>query len=113
MFSDIHHVSYLVPDLDEAIESYGEMFGAVVTGRGTVDNLGEVAFLQVDGVEVEFIAPIDTAALENGNGAWIIHHVAYAGARPGPGSGGAPQSRLPLSYRGTLCQLYGLPSHLL
>lgn len=78
MFSDIHHVSYLVPDLDEAIKSYGEMFGAKVTGRGMVDNLGEVAFLQVGGVEVEFIAPTDTAALENGNGAWIIHHVAYA-----------------------------------
>ena len=27
---------------------------------------------------MEFIAPTDTAALENGNGAWIIHHVAYA-----------------------------------
>ena len=57
MFSDIHHVSYLVPDLNAAIKSYTEMFGAVVTGRGAVDNLGEVAFLQVGSVEVEFIRP--------------------------------------------------------
>ena len=34
MFSDIHHVSYLVPDLDEAINSYVQTLGAVVTGRG-------------------------------------------------------------------------------
>ena len=33
MFSDIHHVSYLVPDLDAAIKSYAEMFGSVATGR--------------------------------------------------------------------------------
>ena len=77
MFSDIHHISYLVPDLDEAIRSYGETFGAQVTGRGVVPNLGEVAFLQAGDVEVEFIAPEDTTALEGGNGAWVVHHVAY------------------------------------
>lgn len=78
MFSDIHHVSYLVPDLDAAIRSYSETLGAVVTGRGPVPNLGEVVFLQVGGVEVEFIQPDDSAAFENSNGAWIVHHVAYA-----------------------------------
>ena len=78
MFSDIHHVSYLVPDLDAAIATYSETFGAVVTGRGPVANLGEVAFLQVGGAEVEFIAPEDPAALSGGNGVWVVHHVAYA-----------------------------------
>ena len=78
MFSDIHHVSYLVPDLDAAIKSYAEMYGATVTGRGPVDNLGEVAFLQVGGAEVEFIAPESPGALAAGNGDWIVHHVAYA-----------------------------------
>ena len=78
MFSDIHHVSYLVPDLDNAIESYAQMLGAVVTGRGAVANLGEVAFLRVGGVEVEFIRPEDTAALDGGGGAWVVHHMAYA-----------------------------------
>ena len=77
MFSDIHHISYLVPDLDAAINSYAAMFGAQVTGRGVVPNLGEVAFLRAGGVEVEFIAPEDTATLEGGNGSWVVHHVAY------------------------------------
>ena len=77
MFSDIHHVSYLVPDLDAAINSYAQTLGAVVTGRGPVANLGEVAFLQVGEVEVEFIRPDDPAALE-GSGAWVVHHMAYA-----------------------------------
>ena len=77
MFYDIHHVSYLVPDLDAAILSYSGAFGAVVTGRGPVANLGEVAFLQMGEVEVEFIAPEDDSALE-GSGGWIVHHVAYA-----------------------------------
>ena len=78
MFSDIHHVSYLVPDLDAAIESYAQTLGATVTGRGAVANLGEVAFLQVGAVEVEFIRPDDPAALEGSGGAWVVHHTAYA-----------------------------------
>ena len=78
MFSDIHHVSYLVPDLDAAIESYARMYGSVVTGRGAVPNLGEVAFLQIGGVEVEFIRPEDPAALQGGGGNYVVHHVAYA-----------------------------------
>ena len=78
MFSDIHHVSYLVPDLDAAIHAYAENLRAVVTGRGPVPNLGEVAFLQVGEVEVEFIEPDDPATLEGGGGAWVVHHMAYA-----------------------------------
>ena len=77
MFSDIHHVSYLVPDLDSAIESYAQTLGAVVTGRGPVANLGEVAFLQVGSVEVEFIRPEDPAAFDGSGGAWVVHHMAY------------------------------------
>ena len=78
MFSDIHHISYLAPDLDDAIESYARMYGAVVTGRGAVPNLGEVAFLQAGDVEVEFIRPEDQTALEGGGGSYVVHHVAYA-----------------------------------
>ena len=78
MFSDIHHVSYLVPDLDAAIQSYADTLGAVVTGRGPVPNLGEVVFLQVGHVEVEFIQPEDTTALGDAGGSWVVHHVAYA-----------------------------------
>ena len=75
MFSDIHHISYLVPDLDAAIESYARMFGAEVTGRGNVANLGEVAFLQAGAVEIEFIRP-DAPTAPNTN--YTVHHVAYA-----------------------------------
>ena len=78
MFSDIHHISYLVPNLDAAIGSYEEVFGATLTGRGRVANLGEVAFLQVGEVEVEFIGPVDTSALNAANGNWVVHHTAYA-----------------------------------
>ena len=77
MFFDIHHISYLVPDLEEAIKSYADMFGAEVTGRGFVANLGEVVFLQAGSVEVEFIAPEDTSNLEMANGSWLVHHIAY------------------------------------
>ena len=78
MFSDIHHVSYLVPDLDAAIRSYADVLGAAVTGRGPVPNLGEVVFLRVGDVEVEFIQPEDQSALQNSGGAWVVHHMAYA-----------------------------------
>ncbi len=78
MFSDIHHISYLVPDLDAAIAAYGEKFGAIVTGRGAVPNLGEVAFLQVGDVEVEFICPENQSALDGAGGNWVVHHIAYA-----------------------------------
>ena len=77
MFSDIHHISYLVPDLDGAIGSYAERFRATVTGRGKVPNLGEVAFLQVGDVEVEFICPEEQSALEEAGGNWVVHHIAY------------------------------------
>ena len=77
MFSDIHHVSYLVPDLDDAIASYTKMYGAEVTGRGPVANLGEVAFLQVGDVEVEFIRPEGLSALEGSVDSYVVHHVAY------------------------------------
>lgn len=88
MFTDIHHVSYLVPDLDAAVESYARMYGAVVTGRGAVANLGEVAFLQAGEVEVEFIRPedlsilddsrLEDSRLEDSGGNYAVHHVAYA-----------------------------------
>ena len=77
MFSDIHHISYLVPNLDAAIRSQAERFGAIVTGRGTVPNLGEVAFLQLADVEVEFICPENPSALGDAGESWVVHHIAY------------------------------------
>ena len=77
MFTSFHHVSYLVPVLDAAIRSYAETFGGRETGRGIVPGLGEVGFVQVGDVEVEFIQPEDPAVLEGGSMP-VIHHVAYA-----------------------------------
>ena len=77
MFTNFHHASYLVPLLDAAILSYTETFGGKETGRGTVPGLGEVGFVQVGEVEVEFIQPEDPVAL-GGGATPVLHHVAYA-----------------------------------
>lgn len=77
MFTSFHHASYLVPSLDAAIQSYSETFGGLETGRGVVPGLGEVGFVKVGEVEVEFIQPEDPAVLEGG-ATPVLHHVAYA-----------------------------------
>ena len=76
MFTNFHHASYLVPDLDAAIASYAETFGGRETGRGTVPGLGVVGFVQVGKVEVEFIQPEAPADLASAT-APVLHHVAY------------------------------------
>ena len=69
--------SYLVPALDAAIQSYTETFGGLETGRGTVPGPGEVGFVQVGEVELEFIQAENPAVLECG-AIPLWHHVAYA-----------------------------------
>ena len=81
MFGKIHHVSYLVEDLSAAIGSYVEMCQGEKTGQGHVAGLGEVGFVQVGDVEVEFIEPEDKSQLhilqaQLGVG-HVFHHVAY------------------------------------
>ncbi len=77
MFTSFHHASYLVPVLDAAIRAYAETFGGRETGRGMVPGLGEVGFVQVGEVEVEFIQPEAPVILEGG-AMPVLHHVAYA-----------------------------------
>ena len=77
MFTNFHHASYLVPALDDAIRSYAETFGGQETGREMVAGLGEVGFVQVGEVEVEFIQPEDAGVLQ-GEAFPVLHHVAYA-----------------------------------
>ena len=76
MFGKIHHVSYLVEDLNAAISSYVDMCQGEKTGQGHVAGLGEVGFVQVGEVEVEFIEPDDKSQLTPGGG-HVFHHVAY------------------------------------
>lgn len=77
MFTDFHHASYLVPALDAAIQAYIETFGGSETGRGVVNGLGEVGFVQAGAIEVEFIQPEDLSVL-NGDTTPLLHHMAYA-----------------------------------
>ena len=77
MFTDFHHVSYQVSDLDDSIKSYYETFGGHETGRRTVPGLGEVTFVQVRNVEVEFIQPEDPNILRSITVA-LLRHVPYA-----------------------------------
>ena len=76
MFGKIHHVSYLVEDLSATIDWYVKMLQGEFTGRGTVAGLGDVGFVQVGEVEVEFIEPEDKGQLQPGAG-HVFHHVAY------------------------------------
>jgi methylmalonyl-CoA/ethylmalonyl-CoA epimerase len=77
----LHHVALAVEDLDEAIETYRRLFGAVVELRGVMEEQGvEAAYLRVGGGRVELVAPLgpDTTVgrfLERrGPG---MHHVAF------------------------------------
>jgi methylmalonyl-CoA/ethylmalonyl-CoA epimerase len=76
MFEKVHHVSYLVGDLSATIDWYVKMLQGKFTGRGTVPGLGDVGFVQVGGVELEFIEPEDKSQVQSGEG-HVFHHVAY------------------------------------
>jgi len=55
----IHHVGVAVPDLDEAVATWGRLFGAEVVLRATVTDQGiETALLQVGDGRVELLAPL-------------------------------------------------------
>ena len=76
MLLQVHHVGYLVPDLNSAVDLYVNTFGAKQSGRGAAGRLGEIAFIQAGNVEVELIQPNDRALLTNGDG-HVYHHVGY------------------------------------
>ncbi len=59
-FLKIHHVGYVVPDLDEAIALHEERFGIGVVVRETLPDQGvEAAALEVGTGQIELIQPID------------------------------------------------------
>ena len=77
----IHHLGVAVADLDEAVATYGRLFGAAVEHRATVADQGvEAASLCVGASRVELLAPLgdDTPVgrflAKRGPG---MHHVAY------------------------------------
>ena len=77
----IHHLGVAVEDLDEAVTTYEQLFGASVEHRETVPEQGvEAASLKVGEGRVELLAslgeetPVGKFLTKRGPG---MHHVAY------------------------------------
>ena len=77
----IHHLAVAVRDLDEAIETYGRLFGAELEHRDTVSEQGvEAAAVLVGSSRIELLAatdedtPVGRFLARRGPG---MHHVAY------------------------------------
>ena len=79
--SGIHHVGVAVADLDEAVATWGRLFGAEVEVRETVEDQGvETALLRVGDGRIELLAsleadtPVGKFLDRRGPG---MHHVAF------------------------------------
>lgn len=79
-FGTLDHVAMVVSDLDEALETYGRLFGAAVEQRERLDEEGvEAAMLRVGSSRLELITPLDG---ESGVARFLanrgpgMHHVA-------------------------------------
>ena len=77
----IHHVAMAVHDLDEAIETYGRVFGAELEHRETLAEQGvDAAAVRVGVSRIELLAatgddtPVGRFLARRGPG---MHHVAY------------------------------------
>ena len=80
-FRGVHHVGFAVTDLDEAVETYGVLFGATLEHRDAVAEQGvEAASVLVGASRIELLVPTgdDTPVgrflAKRGPG---MHHVAY------------------------------------
>ena len=78
----IHHVGVVVADLDEAVATYGRLFGAELERRERLEEDGvEVAAMRLGDSLVELVAPVGD---ETSVGRFLssrgpgMHHVAYA-----------------------------------
>ena len=77
----IHHLGVAVEDLDDAVASYEQLFGATVEHRATVEDQGvEAASVRLGESRVELLAslgeetPVGKFLAKRGQG---MHHVAY------------------------------------
>jgi methylmalonyl-CoA/ethylmalonyl-CoA epimerase len=77
----IHHVGFAVPDLDAAVDTYRDLFGAELEHRARVEDQGvEAAAVRVGDSRVELVHPLgdDTPVgrflARRGPG---MHHIAY------------------------------------
>ena len=80
-FEQIHHVAYVVPDIDAALPLYTGLFGMPVEDREVLDDQGvEAASVAVGNGRIELIQPLDPESsvgrfLERRGGG--MHHVAF------------------------------------
>lgn len=79
--NSIHHLGVAVSDLDEAVATYGKLFGAELEHRAAVPEQGvEAASVRVGSGRVELLAalgddtPVGRFLAKRGPG---MHHVAY------------------------------------
>jgi methylmalonyl-CoA epimerase len=77
----IHHLGVAVADLDEAVATYGRLFGATLEHRSMVPDQGvDAVSLLVGGDRIELVSPTDDDTpvgrflASRGPG---MHHVAY------------------------------------
>jgi methylmalonyl-CoA/ethylmalonyl-CoA epimerase len=80
-YRGVHHLGFAVTDLEEAVSTYGRLFGATLEHRDAVGDQGvEAASVFVGGSRIELLAPTggDTPVgrflAKRGPG---MHHVAY------------------------------------
>ncbi len=77
----VHHLGIAVADLDEAVATYGRLFGAILEHRASVPDQGvEAASVRIGDGRIELLAPTgdDTPVgrflAKRGPG---MHHIAY------------------------------------
>jgi catechol 2,3-dioxygenase-like lactoylglutathione lyase family enzyme len=82
MFDQVHHVSYVVPNIDEALATFGATLGLKPVLRKVDDYWGyEFALCPVGNFIIEIISPVRADAIFNqklqARGGPFIDHVAY------------------------------------
>ena len=81
-FRGVHHLGFAVNDLEEAVSTYGRLFGVTLEHRDRLEQQGvEAAAVLVGDGRIELLAPTgdDTPwdASWRGAGRTGMHHVAY------------------------------------
>lgn len=66
MLDSIHHVAFVVKDLDDAIAKYEKLLGIPVFERGPVpDRGGELAIFTLSNIRLEFASPTGPGFLQD------------------------------------------------
>lgn len=80
MLVGVHHVAYVVPDMDKAIQFFAKSFDLKLVRREMLENF-EMAEFRAGGVKLELMRPLRRESdlgqflAQTGGG---LHHVAYA-----------------------------------